>query len=68
MKDFQTRWEESSNECIQCNQEFTKQNPCYNDDSIFEMNGIKRHLNGICRDCSTAEAHWRPTSQHERGE
>lgn len=56
-------------ECIYCGEEFTKENPCYNDDAIYADGS---HRDGECKNC--VERHeannpvWHPSLQHERGE
>ena len=59
-------------ECVYCGEEFTKDNPCWNDDGIY-YNGS--HRDGECERCAQKQeaqrgigARFIPTLQHERGE
>lgn len=58
-----------TNDCAYCGEEFTADNPCYNDEATYE-NGS--HKEGECKNCTekreARNPRFRPTPQHERGE
>ena len=41
----------ASNRCIQCYAEFSEANPCCCDTVIVTVDGIDKHLDGVCVRC-----------------
>lgn len=61
----------ATEECVQCGDEFTAENPCCCDEGTCgPTNGITTHVDGVCVRCCAPNhiGQRRVTSQHERGE
>lgn len=69
MRDLIAPEELASNTCCLCGEDFTIENPCWNDEGTFTIKGVDLHLDGECKTCANGHLlQFQPTLQHERGE
>lgn len=70
MIDFKTQQGLATQECAQCGNEFTKENPCCCDGGLFESPEGDCHVDGVCMMCHAGVHinHSIFNAGHERGE